>query len=128
LGIVQVRYDERENVMLDISAAKAIARAARFASSFESTCGNAGVAGTRKEPPLLTDRQSAMLETFVVRYLRSARAREEFRRQVFSRLSGAPGFEAVRTSITNTALEHGFSIEQVKQAGVIITPLRNREL
>jgi hypothetical protein len=63
LGKIQSHDDDTENgegiVMLDISAAKAIARAARFASSFEATSGPAGYRDTRKEPPFLSDKHGS---------------------------------------------------------------------
>jgi hypothetical protein len=82
------RTEEGEGVMLDISIATQKARAARFATSFESTPGPAGAERTRRdEQVLISDKSSRLLQEFSS--LVPAKQRTAYKDAVMSRLSGA---------------------------------------
>jgi hypothetical protein len=87
--------------MIDVSAAQAIARAKRYATSFDNTStGPAGYEKTRREPATLTDRQCRTIEQRD-RLARIADRLPIDRRSLFwsavtSRLSGSPSDEAVQ--------------------------------
>jgi hypothetical protein len=92
---------------VDVSAAKAIARAARFASSFEATSGPAGYALTRREaPPMLTDKQHRIVSQFAALIPKQRRA--AFGEAVKARLSGRPGDGACTAACVGAAASDGF--------------------
>jgi hypothetical protein len=82
--------------MTDVSIVTQKARAARFVSSFESAPGLAGFENTRRDPPLLTDRQQRLVEQFAVLIPKVHRA--VYRAAVYSRISGHPGDAACKTA------------------------------
>jgi hypothetical protein len=103
--------------LFDVSAAKAIARAARFATSFESTPGPAGIEKTRREPALLIDRQQRIVQRFEELVIQSRRA--AYRAAVEARLSGCPGDSAVMAACVNSATEGSFiTAKAIAKAGL----------
>jgi hypothetical protein len=102
--------------MLDISAVKAKARAAE--REFDNASyGPAGVTSTRREPPMLIDRQRRMLDQFAALVPKSRRS--AYHSAVLARLSGSPGDAAVHTACVNAALEGYLSIEALAEADLI---------
>jgi hypothetical protein len=88
--------------MLDISAARAKERAARFATSFDNTAtGPAGFEKTRREPPMLTDKQCRKIDQFAALVPKARRS--AFRDAVLRRLSGKVGDAAVHSAAVNAS-------------------------
>jgi hypothetical protein len=87
--------------MLDISAARAKERAAKF--EFDSASyGPAGYESTRREPPMLSDRQRRTLDQFVA-LVRPWQRRTAYFSAVLARLSGRPGDAAVYSAAINAS-------------------------
>jgi hypothetical protein len=91
--------------MIDVSvtARKVVekAHAAKFATSFESVTGPAGFEKTRREPPMLSDRQRRTLDQFAALVPKARRS--AFHSTVLARLSGSPGDAAVYTACVNAS-------------------------
>jgi hypothetical protein len=106
-------------MILDIRISTLKARAA--AAEAETPVGAAGVSKTRRELPLLlTDSQTRFLNEFCS-HVHGIHQRAMFREDVLSRLSGSIGNAALRAAILATSIEAGFSAQQMKQFGLMIT-------
>jgi hypothetical protein len=103
-------------MLFDVSAVKAKERARMFAASFDGTQGPAGIAKTRRETPLLTDKQSRLIDQFVQVVPRQSR--EHYRSAVHARLSGAVGDSAVRASCIQSA-KGIVELQVLREAGLI---------
>jgi hypothetical protein len=102
----------------DVTIATAKARAARFATSFETEYGPAGVEKTRKEPARLTDRQADALAGFCLKHVPD-HLRSEVRYNILARISGCPGDAALKSAICAAAQEvAGFKIETLRALGL----------
>jgi hypothetical protein len=104
---------------VDVSIKAQKQHAARFAASFEPTApGDAGVEQTRREPALLTDRQTDAVLGFGVKHL-PAKLRDPFRFSVMNRLSGVVGDSAVKAAIIAAAMEvAGFTAAELVAKGL----------
>jgi hypothetical protein len=111
----RARESEMRCVMINVSAALAKQRAE--AAAADAAVYAAGTARTRRAPVVLTDRQSKLLDGFCA-HVRGTHKRKAFRDAVLIRLSGSIGDAALRVAIAATALDIGFTTEQLRKCGI----------